>query len=85
MATDKSELQQERQALRGQLRRAGWVVAGQQVRVELRQSLAGGPAEGGEPRWVVGTDLTDALRNAVRELGAPQPAADPASPETASE
>jgi hypothetical protein len=84
MSTDRSAIQQERQALRAQLRRAGWVTGGQQVRVELRPIPHESPA-GLEPRWVEGTDLTDALRNAVRELGKQTPPDEPEPPGTAKE
>ena len=74
MSADKTAMQQEREALRAQLRQAGWNArAGTRtamggVRVELWPVPHIGPAEGVEPRWVEGADRVDALRNAVREL-----------------
>ena len=78
MSENKTAQQQERQALRRQLRAAGWNVgAGETSSGEggrKRMLLAlwpaphTGPTPGIEPRWVAGADKTDALRNAVREL-----------------
>ena len=85
MSMDRTETKQERQAMRTQLRQAGWIIVGQQVRLELRPIPDAGSAAGLEPRWVEGMDLTDALRNAVRELGKQTSGDEPEPPGTASE
>ena len=76
MSEDKTEEQQERQALRRQLREAGWNVGSQQkiqgrMKLELWPVPHTGPAEGVEPWSVTGANKTDALRTAVHELGEP--------------
>ena len=90
MTEDKAEIKQERQALRRQLRQAGWHAGeGERtpggMRVALWPLPHTGPAEGVEPRWVEGVDRTDALRKAVRELGTQTPPDEPSPPGTASE
>ena len=91
MSDDKTEVQQERQVLRRQLRQAGWNVGaaersgGEPMRLALWPAPHTGPADGIEPRWVVGTDRTDVLRNAVRELCGQPPAQEPQLPEAATE
>jgi hypothetical protein len=68
MTEDETAKQQERQALRRQLRQAGWVAGKQRIKLPLWPAPHTAPAEGVEPRWVEGADVTEALRNAVREL-----------------
>jgi hypothetical protein len=73
MAADKTEMQQERNVLRAQLRQAGWNLgvrtrAAGGVRVALWPVRHTGPAEGVEPRCVEGVDKMEALRTALREL-----------------
>jgi hypothetical protein len=85
VSEDKTEILQERQALRRQLRRAGWTVGTQRVKFPLWPAPHTGPAEGVEPRWVEGKDMTEALRTAVRELCGPPPPEEPERPETVSE
>jgi hypothetical protein len=76
MAEERTADQLERQALRRQLRQAGWTVGeterskGGPMRLALWPAPHTGPAEGIEPRWVEGTNKTDVLRNAVRDLAA---------------
>src|SRR3954454_4463526 len=82
--------QPERQALRRQLRQAGWNVGEQtkkrgRVQVPLWPAPHTGPAEGIEPRWVEGGDKTEALRSAVRELCEPPPELESERPDPASE
>jgi hypothetical protein len=78
IAETRTPQQVERQALRRQLRAAGWNIGattkhGDVKRMVLWPVPHSGPAEGVEPRWVEGADKTDVLRKAVRELSEPPP------------
>ena len=82
--------QPERQALRRQLRQAGWNVGEQtkkrgRVQVPLWPAPHTGPAEGIEPRWVEGRNKTEALRTAVRELCGEPPALERERPDPVGE
>jgi hypothetical protein len=88
MSVERTEGQQERQALRRQLRQAGWNAGagergtGRSIRVPLWPAPHTGPTEGIEPHWAEGSTKMEALRNAVRELSGQSSTAEPSSSST---
>jgi hypothetical protein len=90
MAENRTEKTSERQALRRQLRGAGWNLGGSTASQGRRRWAVWpaphkGPAAGIAPYWVEGASKIDALRTAVRELCGSPPAEEPQPPDATNE